>query len=461
TVYLYIVLVAVMVTVFGFNLGAMISSKVRLINIFMLEIYDIDSMVNTFLLGAFAGSFLGGRLTTDTGRVQSIIGGFCFGVIGQCTSVLSPTFSTLFIAEFATGCAFGVYLIAAICYITEIAPAAHRGKCCALLPVFFTLGILIAFFLRTVLPVNGILSVVVIISLSLPLLIVSYLRLPESPRWLALADSSDRALTVLIRLRNSTSEAARELAAINESSLGEDRGISLFFRNSIFRSVLWTLLFLEVALHFSGALVVPYMSMDMVKTYMASVGQSLPYSRNDINFTLLGMVLMAAFLGAMTTFLLVDKLGRRNLLIISSIICESVLLIFFFLNFFPQPVIGPVSTTISLLMFIYGAVIAVSTLVVVIVPELLAAKGRELGMTSSLLVNFGSMMMGMFFFQSAVHVFGTLAVTSIFICCGILLFALISNMLPETKGYLLESMENSIFNERSLKAVGLDRESNQ
>ena len=47
-----------MATVFGFNLGAMLSSKVRLINIFMLEIYDIDSMVNTFMLGSFVGVFL-------------------------------------------------------------------------------------------------------------------------------------------------------------------------------------------------------------------------------------------------------------------------------------------------------------------------------------------------------------------------------------------------------------------
>ena len=62
SVYFYILLVACMATVFGFNLGAMLSSKVRLINIFMLEIYDIDSMVNTFMLGSFVGVFFGGRL---------------------------------------------------------------------------------------------------------------------------------------------------------------------------------------------------------------------------------------------------------------------------------------------------------------------------------------------------------------------------------------------------------------
>ena len=70
--------------------------------------------------------------------------------------------------------------------------------------------------------------VVCLLAATLPVVIVSYLRLPESPRWLALTDSSDKALTELIRLRNSTSEAARELAAINECVLGDDRGITVY-----------------------------------------------------------------------------------------------------------------------------------------------------------------------------------------------------------------------------------------
>ena len=35
-VYIYIVVVAMMATIFGFNLGSMLSSKARLINVFML-----------------------------------------------------------------------------------------------------------------------------------------------------------------------------------------------------------------------------------------------------------------------------------------------------------------------------------------------------------------------------------------------------------------------------------------
>src|SRR5574344_161171 len=139
-VYLYIGLVAIMSSIFGFNLGSLVSIKVRLINVFMLEIYNFDSIFSTFLLGMFVGVFLGGRLACETGRVLTILGSFGVGVLGLSTSILAPTFSTLFIAEFAVGVCFGTYLLTALCYITEIAPAAHRGQCCSLLGSFLTLG---------------------------------------------------------------------------------------------------------------------------------------------------------------------------------------------------------------------------------------------------------------------------------------------------------------------------------
>ena len=66
-VYIYIVVVAMMATIFGFNLGSMLSSKARLINVFMLEIYSLDSILSTFLIGSLVGIFLGGRLAFDAG----------------------------------------------------------------------------------------------------------------------------------------------------------------------------------------------------------------------------------------------------------------------------------------------------------------------------------------------------------------------------------------------------------
>ncbi|MGN1280960.1 MAG: MFS transporter [Succinivibrio sp.] len=456
SVYFYIVTVALMASVFGFNLGAVLSSKVRLINIFMLEIYDIDSMVNTYLIGSIVGIFLGGRIVYDTGCVQSLIGSFCLGVIGQCTSILSPTFSSLFIAEFAVGVAFGVYLVASICYIVELSPSDKRGQCSTLIWVFLISGFLTSLMLKDFLPRNGISAVIVILSVSVPIMVVSYLRLPESPRWLALSDYSDKALSELIRLRSSTSEAARELAAINECVLGEDRGIQLFFRNSVFRTVLWFMLLLLTLLHISGLAIMPYMSLEIIKTFKASLGVLLPNERTEINYMMLKTVVFTILLAAVLTFFMIDRVGHKALLIVSVSINFIGLLILYFIYFIPSQTFGPVLIASAFILLSFGSSLAFITFLGVIVPELLPAKGRVFGITTILLFNSVAIMLGIFFFSSFVHSQGMLLLLSIFIMATAWLFTLIYQGLPETKHHMLESMENTIFNERSLRAI--DRE---
>lgn len=442
-----------MATVFGFNLGAMLSSKVRLINIFMLEIYDIDSMVNTFMLGSLVGVFLGGRLVYDTGRIQSVIGSFSFGVIGQCTAILAPTFSTLFITEFVVGVSSGVYLISAVCYIIELSPKEKRGTCALLIPVFAVLGFLISVLLKDIIPRNDIMVVGFILVVTVPVVTVAYLRLPESPRWLALTDSSDRALTELIKLRHSTSEAARELAAINECVLGDDRGITMFFRNSVFRAIVWFFLFIVLVANISGFAIIPYMSLEIVKSFKAALGILTPNEKYEINFLMLKSVLFAVFIGCVITCLMADRIGHRKILLISATVNEVMLFVLYFLFFSDSAVFGPALMSVCLLVFCLSSVIFICTFLFLLLPELLPVKGREFCMTIVFIVQITSLMLGIYFFNRFIHSQGALMSICIFMMAGALLFTIIYQGMPEPRKQLLESMENTIFNQRSLKAI--------
>ena len=441
-VYFYVTLVAAMSTVFGFNLGAMLSSKVRLINIFMLEIYDIDSMVNNFLIGALVGVFLGGRLVYDTGRVQSILGGFVFGVIGQATAVLAPTFSTLFIAEFAS-----------ICYITELSTKNNRGQTTSLLGVFITFGFLLAAILKDTLPQNGIAVVATLLVFAVPMLVIGYLRLPESPRWLALTDNSDAALSDLIRLRSTTSEAARELAAINECVLGDDKGILLFLRNSVFRSMIIFFVFISIFVHLAGFSILPYMSLELDKVFKSAVGAMMPGEHNDVNFTMLKAMLVVALIGNIFSTFSIDKIGHKTLLLFTILLNEAMLISIYFLNFILERNISPSLMTICLLLFTFSSIVFFNTILSTVIPELLPAKGRDFGLTVVLFANIVAVMLGMYFFDRLMHSIGILMLLSMCILSGAVLFSLIHQGLPETKNKVLERMENTIFNERSLMAI--------
>lgn len=457
-VFLYITVVSCMAAIFGFNLGGVLSSKVRLINIFMLEIYDMDSIISTFLLGALVGFFVGGRLANTSGRILPILGSFALGVIGQCSSTLAPTFSTLFIAEFSVGTCFGIYFVCAVCYISEISMRKSRGKSGALISVFLCLGLLCAALLKDVLPYNSIASVVTMLGFSVPLLIIGYLRLPESPRYLALSSSSDEALSVLVRLRYSTSEAARELAAINECVLGEDKGITLFFRSIVYRRQLWFLMFLTFLANCSGCIIGPYMSMDMLNAFFVSVGQLHPNARYDMISTLLYATLSAAFAGSYMGFILADSVGRRKVLMFSIIFNQAMLFATYICMLSAADHIldhTAASVLVSVFMtgFVFSSVLAMSVMMTVLYTEFLPIKGREFGFTVIMIANVILMMIGMYFFTKIGRLFGPMAVYAFFMFSGILFFAVVYRVLPETRHHLLETMENTIFNNRSIGAL--------
>ncbi|MDD6067804.1 MAG: MFS transporter [Succinivibrio sp.] len=452
-VYIYIVVVAMMATIFGFNLGSMLSSKARLINVFMLEIYSLDSILSTFLIGSLVGIFLGGRLAFDAGRVQPLLGSFGIGVLGQCASILAPTFSTLFISEFAVGVSFGVYLLTSICYINEISFTNTRGKCACLIGTFLTLGVFNSILLKDIIPNNLIISSIITLCLSAYLLIFSYVKLPESPRWLALTDASYKALNILIRLRGSNAEAARELAAINESVLGEDRGLSLFFRNSVYRTLIWLMLFVVLSAHLAGMSILPYESMKLVRIYNAAVGQSAYYGANEINYPLLVMELIASVVGNLITFFLVDKIGRVKLLIATSFANIFAIVILYIFNFALLSSLGTFAVSLAITLYIFSSIVFANVFLFVLLPELLPAKGRELGLTIILIANVALLMIGIYFFDNALRGIGILKVLGVFLFSTCVMLTLIYKLLPETSLHLLEAIENEIFNTRSIKSL--------
>lgn len=452
-VYIYILTVAVMCTIFGFNLGALISTKLRLVNIFMLEIYDIDSMINTFLLGSFVGSFLCGRLIAQTGRLQSILGAFIIGVLGHSTSAMSPTFSTLFISEFAVGAAFGIYLLAATCYVVELAPASSRGMCSTLIGVFFCFGLLIAFLLRNVIAHSNIMVVSSVIVFCIPVLLYAYARLPESPRYLSLSESSDRALSVLIKLRNKNSEAARELAAINECVLGEDRGINLFFKSSVYRSVIWILLSTALLIFFQGCAIIPLMTSELCKIYNAAVGSLMPHERYELNYILIGSVFIGILLASILSSYLVDKVGHKAVMLGACTFNEVLLLSLFILLSLMNRQFGPYAFAFVLLLFAFSSVILLNVFITTLLPELLPLKGREFGLSVCLITCYAAIMLCMYLFSRTMHNLGIQFMISFFVIIGAILYVVLKVVIPETKDQMLEQMENTIFNERSLKAI--------
>jgi putative MFS transporter len=204
----------------------------------------------------------------------------------------------------------------------EFAPAHNRGRYLAVLEIMWNVGYVVAFFLGFV-----VLSVVpdawrlVLASSAIPAGIILMLRhgLPESPRWLLGKGRVDDAREVF-------TEIGVDPAA--EGYLQEPEAKTqwrlLFSREYIGRTAFASL--------FWVCIVMPYFAL----TFFQSEVLSTLGIDNAVVGALLGT--MIALVGATLGWYLIDKVGRRPLLIVPMFVCGIALTIVAFGDVFGLPV---------------------------------------------------------------------------------------------------------------------------
>lgn len=434
----YVLLCASTAIFFGFSIGEVYACKFDLMKRFMLDNQEVDNILITFLLGAVAGVFLGGRVTYDTGRRFTIVGSFLLGAIAHSALLLSPAFSAYLIAQFVQGSAFGVYIISSLLYVSEIATQESRGKSTMCVCLMLTIGIEISIFVGNLCYMHLYGAVISILVLSFLLGIICFLRLPESPRWLAVTGFTDAALSELFILRKNTSIAARELADINECARGSDKGIALFLHSGSYRRTIWFLFFVTVLIYFSGYAFFPYISIQLVTEV-----QRRYYSLNNellYNYDFLKSGITIVLLGAITATFTVDKIGRKKLMLGCIFVTELVLVLMYFLIFLGGN-FGIMFLDTLVLVFIYAASIAMFVFFSTIVTELLPTQGRELGISLIFFINFVGLMSSMMLFEMLVQRLSLSGFFALNLLFGALLFAFVYHSLQELKGKTLEFLE--------------------
>lgn len=258
------------------------------------------------LWGTVAGALLGGWPTEKWGRKKVLIAiGILFSVSSLGTA-LAPDPYIFSLLRFLGGLGIGISSVAAPTYISEIASRHQRGRLVALYQFNIVLGILIAFlsnyFLQGVGGANDwrwMLGVMVVPSLLYSLLVFN---IPESPRWL-LHTKKDRkqAMQVLEQLGMSEAEIQQsESSSVSSKSLFDIRYkklLSLAFFIAFFNQV-------------SGINFILYYAPEFLERAGLAAKDSLLNS-----IVIGGTNLVFTFVG----LYLIDRLGRRTLMLIGSI----------------------------------------------------------------------------------------------------------------------------------------------
>lgn len=447
----FVIIVSLLSIIFGYALGALFVNLQYITDFYILGESEIDVVFGTFVLGGILGAVLGSGLCSGAGRRITLIGGAALGVSASLATVFSPSFSVYLCALLVMGVAFSLYTLASLIYICEITLPVNRGFCACLLPVAFLIGVEIGILTPELRPSGeGFPLYLFIVVVHVMTLVVAVLKLPESPRWLALSGYYDAALAVLFALRNDMGIAARELAGVNECCRGDERGAELFLQNTNFRKIIWLLLVLILLVQLSGVVILPYTFSDlMIKTSYSNNFHMFSYS-----YDLLKASMTVALFGAISAAFTVDKCGRRIPMVTSATVGCLTLLGLTLISFSSIHAVSMAIISILIVLFIYSASVFLCCFMAVLVCEVIPLRGREFGTAMVLLVNYVAILLSLQLFLTIIM---NLNFTGLFfmefIAAAILCNATY-NFVPNTNDSSIENIENRLFAGRDLLNLG-------
>src|SRR6478735_4920009 len=266
------------------------------------------------LWGTVIGAIFGGIPTEKFGRKKVLLWvGILFSV-SALGSALAPDPYTFSFFRFIGGLGIGVSSVAAPTYISEISTPANRGKLVALYQFNIVFGILVAFlsnyFLQGVGGAND--WRYMLGALAVPSIIYSSLvvGVPESPRWL-ITNKNDTGKAKKILSNLGIADPDAETASIVKSYQHEtSAGHSSKLFSSKYKNILWLAFMVAFFNQVSGINFILYYAPEILERAGLAAKESLLNS-----IAIGGTNLIFTFVG----LYLIDRVGRRTLLIIGSL----------------------------------------------------------------------------------------------------------------------------------------------
>ncbi len=420
---------------FGYDTGVISGAILFIAKAFSLSSTLQEIVVSAVLLGAVAGAALGGKLADSWGRRKVIIVAgfvFAFGAIG--TAVV-PTVFWLITGRVVVGMAIGVASFTAPMYISEVSPERVRGSLVSLNQLAITVGIVVSYLIGYMLAGKqdwrGMFALAAIPAL---VLAVGMLFMPKSPRWLTSRQQADKAKAVLKRIRPKGFDVEGEVREIQRSlSKQAGHGWKELLQASL-RPALIVGMGLAVLQQVTGINTVIYYAPMIfqfagIKSSAAAIFATVGVGVVNMIFTLVSLLLL-------------DRVGRRPLLLIGSagMVLSLVALGACFQWAGTLPAMGTLATA-SLMVYVASFAIGLGPVFWLLISEIYPLKVRGLAMSAATVTNWGANLIVALTFLTLVQAVGRPGTFWIYAAVGLGSWFFSFFLVPETKGRSLEQIE--------------------
>ncbi|MDP9012364.1 MAG: sugar porter family MFS transporter [Pseudomonadota bacterium] len=310
---------------FGYDSGVINGTQEGLKRTFHLSEAWIGITVSALLPGCAVGAFMAGRLADIWGRRRVMLTAAALFILSALAAGAANSALMMVAARFAAGVGVGAASVLSPAYISEVTPASMRGRLSSLQQVMIIAGLTGAFLANYWLAHSAGKSTdlfwldyaawrwmfwMQVIPASVFLL--TLLSIPESPRYLVACGRDQDAKAVLSRLFGSVTSDSKTLEI--KHSLASDhapRLADLIDRSTgRLRKIVWVGIGLAIFQQLVGINVVFY--------YGAVLWQAVGFSESDsLKINILSGTLSIG--ACVTAILLIDRIGRRPLLLVGSV----------------------------------------------------------------------------------------------------------------------------------------------
>jgi len=458
---LYIITISCIATIggflFGFDSGVINGTVDGLQKAFDSDSVGTGFNVASMLLGCAVGAFFAGRMADRFGRRTIMrVAALCFIISAWGSGVAGGSAEFVFYRVLG-GLAVGAASVLAPAYISEVAPARYRGALATVQQIAIISGLFLAFVSNYLVANTAGAStnefwfgfeawrwMFWIEMLPATIFLFALFLIPESPRYLVLSRHRDRAMEVLTKLGGKAFAEAKSEEI--DASLAADHhrpklSDLLDSKTGRIRRLVWVGIGLATLQQLVGINIVFY--------YGAVLWQSVGFTESDA--LLINVLSGGLSIGAVAvTVLLIDKIGRKPILLVGSIGMAVTLAVvtYAFLN-------ATIADNGSLsLEGIYGpmALIAANAYVVffnfswgpvmwVMLGEMFPNQIRGTGLAVSGLAQWGSNFGITMTFPIMLGSIGLAGAYGFYTVCAVISILFVIKMVHETRGIELEDMQ--------------------
>lgn len=430
---------------FGFDTGIIADVQHVVVSQYDLSMMQWSLIVSITVIAAFVGALCSAKLADLFGRRASLLAVGIGFVVATLVLTCATGFVSLFIGRFLIGLCIGVASYITPLYIAELAPRQYRGKLVLFNSIAITVGECLAFlcgYLVIDFHEQAWRLVFLIGVIPAVLLIIGMQTMPRSPRWLAMKGFHQESKSILTQLRGYASmrQEWKEIELSLKNSVNQI-GFKRLWDKPI-RPVLILGIGLGILQQFAGINTVMY------------YGPHIFMTSGVVNATAIGATFILGLINALATVLVVmvvDKVGRRNLLIWGSL-AAACCLSYLALNF--DKATGVVILFI-MMAYIFFYAISLGSMFWLLIAEIYPINARGMAMSVVTAIQWvANFVIAISFLPLQQYLPHPGDVFFVFSLMCFIAFIISWLFVPETTGVSLESIEEKVISGHKLRCIG-------